>query len=233
MSYSPNNVYVYLQAFSGAVSGLLGQNNSLSTTRGSNTDTIEIAGAWAQEVDTIWGSGTNPDLFEYQTIFDFSNDLFQVFDPPADTGITGNGSSTNPATYENSVNLLIRVLEDGEAYLAAQGIIPPFIPVSDQGFVYVSASAAVAASASKIVVLASAGTVTLTLPALATLPNNWELWVMAQGCTSPIVIQPPTGTIWDPSMGIFNGTATLPNGSGGSIARWQFDKANSRFVETV
>ena len=230
MSYTPNNIYVYLQAFSGAVAGLLGQSKSLVTTpRGANTDTIDIAGAWAQEVDAQWGVSTNPDLFEYEEILNFSTELFQAINPQPSS------QSTSPATYTSTVEALIVLLEDGEAYLSGQGIVVPPIPGGGgggvEGFTYVSASATVAENASNVVVLASAGTVRLALPALASLPDNWTLRVSAQGCTMPIVVVPPTGTIWDPSTGIFNGTATLPNGSGGSIAAWQFDKANSRFVE--
>lgn len=227
--YSPNNIYVYMQAFSGAVAGLLGQSNSLTSTRGATTPTIGIAGAWAQEVDTQWASSTNPDLFEYEEILSFSTALFLVCDPQPEP------ESTTAATYTTSAKALIAILADTETYLSGQGIVVPPIPGGGgggvEGFTYVSASATVAADASNIVVLASAGTVRFVLPALASLPDNWTVRVSAQGCTMPIVVVPPTGTIWDPSTGIFNGTATLPNGSGGSIAAWQFDKTNSRFVE--
>lgn len=236
MSYAPINVYVYFQAFSGAVAGLLGQSTPLTTERGAYADTLAIAGAWAQEVDTQWGDSTNPDLFEYEEILNFSAALFLDTNPQASTGDTTPGSGTNPATYTQSAAALMTILSDAEVYLANQGIIPPPIPGEGggaEGFTYVSANATVAENASKIVVLASAGTVRLTLPALTTLPDGWLIQVTAQGCTSPIVVNPPTGTIWDPSMGTFNGTATLPNGAGGTIAWWQFDKTNSRFVQIV
>jgi hypothetical protein len=127
-TYVPFNEEVFLKAFSGAVCGLLGQSTPLTTVRGSYTDTINIAGAWAKEVDTQWGVINNPDEFESDTIYDFSNDLFEVYEPQPDTGATGIGSSTNPATYLQSANALLAVLIDGETYLAAQGIVP--FPVS-------------------------------------------------------------------------------------------------------
>ena len=122
MSYTPNNIYVYLQAFSGAVAGLLGQSKSLVTTpRGANTDTIDIAGAWAQEVDAQWGVSTNPDLFEYEEILNFSTELFQAINPQPSS------RSTSPATYTSTVEALMVLLEDGEAYLSSQSITPPSI----------------------------------------------------------------------------------------------------------
>ena len=80
------------------MAGLIGQSTSLTIVRGGFTSTILVAGAWAQEVDAQWGSPTNPDQFEYEEILTFSNDLFQVTDPQADTGTAAVGSSTNPAT---------------------------------------------------------------------------------------------------------------------------------------
>ena len=134
MSYTPNNIYVYLQAFSGAVAGLLGQSKSLVTTpRGANTDTIDIAGAWAQEVDAQWGVSTNPDLFEYEEILNFSTELFQAINPQPSS------RSTSPATYTSTVEALIVLLEDGEAYLSSQSITPPPLPGGGgQGLISVS-----------------------------------------------------------------------------------------------
>lgn len=134
MAYTPNNLAVYTQAFSGAVAGLLGQSTPLGTTRGQYTKTINIAGAWAQEVDTKWNTADDPDSFENAEIFAFSNDLFQVYEPQPDTGTTGIGSSTNPATYANTALDLLAVLADGETYLDGQGIAPPSINESNLGW---------------------------------------------------------------------------------------------------
>jgi hypothetical protein len=123
MAYTPNNSTVYLQAFSGAVAGLLGQSTPLTTTRGQYTDTIDIAGAWAQAFDTEWGVATNPDAFEAAEILTFSNDLFQVLEPQPNTGTTGAGSSTNPTTYTATAAALMEVLTEAETYLAASATI--------------------------------------------------------------------------------------------------------------
>ena len=128
MAYTPNNDYVYFAAFSGAVAGLLGQSTPLEAgTRNYYAPTLKIAGAWAQEVDTQWAVATNPDQFENSEIFGFSNDLFEVYEPQPDTGSTGVGSSTNPATYSTTAAGLLQVLSDGETWLAANAVVPPTI----------------------------------------------------------------------------------------------------------
>lgn len=132
--YTPNNQFVYLQAFAGAVAGLLGQSTPLTSgTRGYYTATMDIAGAWAQEVDTLWDSPTNPDQFEFAEIFAFSNDLFLVTEPQPSTGNATPGSGTNPATYANSVNALMSLMTDAETYLTGQGITPGPIPGGSGG----------------------------------------------------------------------------------------------------
>ena len=129
MAYVPNNAYVFFQAFSGAVAGLLGQSTPLTTGRGAYTDTIAIAGAWAQEVDTVWASPNNPDQFEYAEIFAFSNDLFQVTEPQSQA------VAILPATYAASANALLTVMSDAEAYLGTLGITPSPIGASGLNFV--------------------------------------------------------------------------------------------------
>ena len=98
-TYTPKNVYVFVQAFTGAVAGLLGQSNQFAPNpqpaRGYFLDTLEVAGAWAQEVDTQWGvsfPSEDPDLFSFGEILNFSAALFLGSDPQAGTGTTTVGS---------------------------------------------------------------------------------------------------------------------------------------------
>ena len=131
-TYTPKNVYVFVQAFTGAVAGLLGQSNQFAPNpqpaRGYFLDTLEVAGAWAQEVDTQWGvsfPSEDPDLFSFGEILNFSAALFLGSDPQAGTGTTTVGSSTNPATYIPTAVALMSLLSDGETYLAGLGIVVP------------------------------------------------------------------------------------------------------------
>jgi hypothetical protein len=122
-TYTPKNVYVYIQAFTGAVAGLLGQSTPLvSSPSGHYTPTMDIAGAWAQEVDiqyNITFGAANPDLFEFEEILNFSDDLFLTSDPQPST------TNVLPATYTKSAQALMAILQDGEAYLAGLGIVVP------------------------------------------------------------------------------------------------------------
>jgi hypothetical protein len=130
MAYLYKNLFVFNQAFAGAVAGLLAQSAQPPVAPNTYASTIAIAGAWAQAVDTAWGTVANPDQFEYAEIFAYSNDLFEVYDPQPNTGITGIGSSTNPATYAASAAALVAaggVLAAGETYLAAIGV--PIAPI--------------------------------------------------------------------------------------------------------
>jgi hypothetical protein len=128
-TYTPNNQYVFNQAYAGAVAGLLGQSTPLVNTRGAYASTVAIAGAWAQEVDTQWNTSTNPDQFQFQAIFAFSNDLFQVTEPQVSS------VSTLPATYLKSANALLAVLTDAETYLTSIGITPNTIGAAGLNFV--------------------------------------------------------------------------------------------------
>jgi hypothetical protein len=134
--YTPKNDYVYFQAFSGALAGLLGQSTPLqSGVDGYYTDTIAIAGAWAQEVDTLWGTSTNPDQFQNAEIFSFSNDLFEVYEPQPNTGVATAGSSTNPATYAATAAGMFQVLTDAESWLATNAVVPPPLGAGGLNFV--------------------------------------------------------------------------------------------------
>jgi hypothetical protein len=122
--YTPNNIYVFTQAFSGCLAGLVSQQVSQPTAAGSYTSNDQIAAAWAIAFDAEWGESTNPDVFESAEIFAYSNDFFLQFVSPGGT------AAVTPATYANVATALMTVLTDAETYLASLDlpIIPP--PIS-------------------------------------------------------------------------------------------------------
>src|SRR5271169_4421489 len=126
-----NNLYVYIQAFSGALAGLTGQLTSLPTKSGSYTPVDQIANAWAQAVDSAWGDSTNPDSFEYEEIYLFSNDLFLVRNPQEP-------GSTSASSYTATAIGLMAILADSEAYFTSQGIVVPSFPTTQGLFFPVS-----------------------------------------------------------------------------------------------
>ena len=131
-TYTPKNVYVFTQAFAGAVAGLLGQSNQFAPNpqpaQGYFYSTLDVAVAWAQEVDIQWGisfPSEDPDLFSFGEILNFSAALFLAADPQGNTGVATVGSSTNPTTYTPSAKALMSLLSDGETYLTGIGVIVP------------------------------------------------------------------------------------------------------------
>src|SRR5580693_6694779 len=113
--YVPHNLYVYTQAFDGAVAGLLSQQTSLPTVESAYTPMIQIADAWGRAVDMAWGTSTDPNSFEYNEILLFSNDLFQI------SNLQGNPASVTPASYALVADALMAILDDGDAYLESIG----------------------------------------------------------------------------------------------------------------
>jgi hypothetical protein len=200
-TYTPNNNNVYLAAFSGAVGGLLGQCNSLNTSSriaGANTPTINVAGAWAQEVDTLWALTTDPDQFEYSEINDFSEQLFQVYEPQPDTGATGAGSSTNPATYALTAQALLNVLADGETYLAGKGITPGLIAGNNEMDVLDATIAAPGAGPASYIFVAAIATVKETGVFDVSWAYPWNGDTTADSVTLAIIAEGWSAANWAP-----------------------------------
>jgi hypothetical protein len=120
MSYVPNNLNVYCQALAGAVDGLLARSVPLKSTPGYYAASVLIAGAFAQAFDTAWNSHSDPDTFEYSSIYGLSDDYFTIEYVPI-----GNPEDSAPSTYAETAANLLAIIGDAEAFLAGQGITPP------------------------------------------------------------------------------------------------------------
>ena len=59
MAYTPNHLSVYIAAYSGALAGMTLFEGRAGNADVSATTAAQVAGAWAQEVDTIYGPGGN------------------------------------------------------------------------------------------------------------------------------------------------------------------------------
>jgi hypothetical protein len=116
VSYSPNNVSVYLRSFAGCMAGM---------TSSANTDTAatdytfygQMADAFAQRVDTAWGVTvpTALELDEFQTV---SQSIWQGRSPLPASIATIPGSYTQIAQ-----SVCARVLQ-GNTQVVAEGIDP-------------------------------------------------------------------------------------------------------------
>lgn len=124
MSYYPNNQTIYVAVFSAALAGMASAGRvNTDPSPAVYADPSTIAGAFAQQFDTVWGGNLTTDLdvkLAAQETFGFWEGRLG----PADT------TALDPLTYSETVNALIAMMRAGAAYANAQGIFP--IPVGSQ-----------------------------------------------------------------------------------------------------
>ncbi len=120
MSYTPNNIQVYVAAFTGAIAGMVVSNRVLSNPNASNySSLVAAAGAFAQSFDTVWGS---PDDVSIYIIEGVQSECIAAWQER--TPFTTN-SFTDPGVYTELCQALITVINVGSEYLDSQGITPP------------------------------------------------------------------------------------------------------------
>lgn len=124
--YSPNNVAVYLNAFAGAMAGLAAADKYLTDpTEADYSVYATAADAYAQEVDTVWGTATYT-----------STDLLQL--QAASAAPWGAGRSplptaqaATPGSYANLAAAIVAAVQEGTAQVVSEGINPG--PVNGSG----------------------------------------------------------------------------------------------------
>lgn len=129
MSYTPINSYVFEAAYSGALAGMNASAYAQQSPAAVFTMNATVAGAWAQEFDTIWNSATLLNQLQYDAIRSLSQSNWLDRTPQAvvytDWASTGNTSALNPATYQSTVQSIISIISAASLYFSAQGITPP------------------------------------------------------------------------------------------------------------
>lgn len=119
MSYSPNNVAVFVAAYVGALAGLAAHNRAITSPTASSYTSLEnVAGAWAEEFDTAWGANS-ADSLQIGVIQNGSYALWANRAPQSDP------KSLTPSFYAVEANALIALIVAGEAFFSGQGITPP------------------------------------------------------------------------------------------------------------
>ena len=121
-TYTPNNLYVYSAAFTGAQSGLLGALFQEGSNPATYADSNAIVGAWAQAVDTVWADSGSPDSYQTSAIEELSKVQW------IGRGTGPSPGNQNPTTYIVAASALIAIVTSGETYLAGQSIVPPAPP---------------------------------------------------------------------------------------------------------
>jgi len=122
MAYVPNNTQIYTAAYAGAFAGMTVSNRVISNPdSASYAGLAAVAGAWAQEVDTVWGATATTQL-DISTIQEESEAAWQNRSPQT------TALFQTPSTYANEVTAIIATVTAAEAYFAGQGITPSPAP---------------------------------------------------------------------------------------------------------
>lgn len=117
MSYTPNNINVYIAAYSGAVAGMGASNRfPRDSVAGDYVNLTKTAGAYAQQFDTLWGAN-NATTLDVDNITQLTAAAWESRAP----------QSTNPADFALLCGALIAMVTQSETYFAGQGI-PPYVP---------------------------------------------------------------------------------------------------------
>lgn len=127
MSYSPNNIYLYVSAYSGAISGFCGSGRQPSDLDSDVYDALcAQAGAWAQEYDTyFWNNTELP--YDVLTITASQTLSEETFAGRASNALV------NPAVFTSLSGGITAILTAAEAYFAEQGIDIPAWPPGGSG----------------------------------------------------------------------------------------------------
>jgi hypothetical protein len=128
MSYTPINIYVFLAAFDGAQSGILGRSSLTSADPAAYVTIDGVCGAFAEAVDTVWASATVPSLYQRDAIEELCKTYW--------IGNTVPKSPDNAfaTTFMEAAEIITSIVLSGVNWLTGQGITsPPFLPAATGG----------------------------------------------------------------------------------------------------
>src|SRR5580704_5648352 len=140
MTYVPQNADVFQSAYAGSIAGIA-ENSSLITDplQADYVNASEIAGAFAQAVDTAWGSASvdwlQMTICQTACTIYFANRSLTPSGNPRYSGVgvfnagsTAYGNQWGPpgvtAGLPSSAEAIVALMKAGEAYYAAEGITP-------------------------------------------------------------------------------------------------------------
>lgn len=120
MAYTPINDEIYIAAFSGALAGMGASGKLVSSTNASDyAATAAMAGAYAQQFDTLWNNASDANTFQLRAVEELTASSWQERSPtPSTTTVT-------PTFYSPLCQSLIAMITGASSYLTGQGITPP------------------------------------------------------------------------------------------------------------
>jgi len=123
MSYVPNNVLVYVAAYSGVISGFAASGRViLDPTVGDYGKNAVIAGAFAASFDTAWEVNPDTDPPDTLQVFIIEKACKAVWES-RDTELTT--ETLDPDSFTTICEAIIALIIAGEGYFTSQGITPP------------------------------------------------------------------------------------------------------------
>lgn len=126
MSYTPINVGAYTASFAGAVSGMAVSGWITDPNSIDYASVVAIAGAFAQEFDTVWDNATLLSSLEQAAITAIVQTDFQLRGP----GPLNNPTFLDPNNWNVAARACAALVLECDAFFAAGGIIPPLFPTS-------------------------------------------------------------------------------------------------------
>ncbi len=115
LDYDPVNVEVYVNAYNGAMAGMVGGRVLANTVAASYLDQATSAGVWAQQFDVIWADATAIDEVQAELIL---LESFAVWNQRFSGDLT-TGQTTA------TITAIIASIVEAELYFSGQGITPP------------------------------------------------------------------------------------------------------------
>jgi hypothetical protein len=122
MAYVPVNLDMFIAAYAGTMYGITANNAAITDpTVADYANAAIISGAFAQACDIAWNNAATPDQLDVQMLQSSCANywLGRTATPVTIASFDLNTSWTVPA------NAIVALIKAGEAYMAAQGIVPP------------------------------------------------------------------------------------------------------------
>jgi len=120
MSYAPINIPAYVAAYSGAIAGMAVSGWITDPASADYQQVTAIAGAFAQEFDTVWNSATTLNNLENAAITQIVSEDFSKRGP----GPLSSVQFATPSNWARAAAACAALVLQSDAYFAGQGINP-------------------------------------------------------------------------------------------------------------
>jgi len=126
MTYAVQNVYIFQAAYAGALAGMSVQGRQpVDSNSADYLGRSQLAGAWAQALDTVWGASANElDVDNAETL---SSAFWSERQPLPFIPYL------NPSFWLGEANTIAAMMAESEVYFASIGVTPAPIPGSGGG----------------------------------------------------------------------------------------------------